>query len=293
MRVRLGSRKSPMAIRQTEIVMEKLIELFPDDEFEIIGIASEGDKQQDKPLKDFGSKGVFIKELEKALLDGEIDIAVHSAKDVPTELPDGLEIGAVTERDHAGDVLVSTAEIYPECPIIGTGSERRAFQLKRLFSDKVEIKPIRGNVNTRIEKLRRGEYDAIMLAAASVKRMGFDRDSSLKFRYFDPDEFLPAAGQGIMALEVRCGDMKKYTAAINDDISEHMLGLEREFMTLVGGGCHYPSGVYAYVNDSGECVLHGTLYRDERIADIRLTGRPEELSASVLADKCIKYTEKK
>lgn len=244
--IKIGSRKSPLAMRQTEMVVEKLKKAFPDEEFEIVGISTKGDKQLDKSLKSFGGKGVFIKELESALLSDEIQMAVHSAKDMPTELPEKLCIGAAIERGAHEDVLVccgdaalnKTSEI-----VIGTGSLRRELQIKEVFP-KAEIKPIRGNIHTRIEKLNNGEYDAIILAKAALERLEI---SDIKVM---PLDFICAAGQGIIAVEAKRGAAEKYTAEINDKNTALALAAEREFLKAVGGGCHSPVGAYAVVENN-------------------------------------------
>lgn len=238
--IKIGSRKSPLAIRQAEEALSALKAVFPDETFEIIGISTEGDKNLNAPLKSFGGKGVFIKELEAALLSGEIDIAVHSAKDMPAELPDGLCLSAALTRGPYGDVLVSLTDSEPK--VIGTGSARREVQLRGLYPN-AQIKPIRGNIHTRIGKLQSGEYDAIALAEAAIKRL--DIHDGLKIT---PLPIVSAAGQGIIALETRSGDTK-YAAAVNDADTFTALTAEREFLRLSGGGCHSPVGAYAVVRD--------------------------------------------
>lgn len=249
--IKIGSRKSPLAMRQTAIVAEKLKKAFPDEEFEIVGISTKGDKQLDKSLKSFGGKGIFIKELEAALLSDKIQMAVHSAKDMPTELPDGLCIGAAIERGAHEDILVFCGDEIsdfksgiPNKITIGTGSVRREAQIKEIFPV-VQIKPIRGNIHTRIEKLKNGEYDAIILAKAALERLDIT-DNAIKTA---PLDFICAAGQGIIAVETKCGAAEKYMTAINDKNTSLSLTAEREFLKAVGGGCHSPAGAYAVVKN--------------------------------------------
>ena len=261
-------------MRQTEIVTDKLKQAFPEDEFEIIGISTKGDKILDKSLQSFGGKGVFIKELETALISGETDMAVHSAKDMPVELPEGLRIGAVLERGAHEDVMILFSDKIPN--IIGTGSIRREVQIKEIYPD-AEIGSIRGNINTRIEKLRRGEYDAIIIAKAALERLGIGDDL-----YITPLDFVCAAGQGIIAIETRKGDLEKYMAAINDADTALALEAERAFLEVSGGGCHSPVGAYAIVKD-GVITMETMLMKDDKIIRKTLTGRePKEIAESAV-----------
>lgn len=284
--IKIGTRKSPMAVAQTQIVADMLKNAFPNDEFELIKISTEGDERLDKQLKDFRGKGAFIKEIEKALIDKSIDMAVHSAKDVPTELPPDLKIGAAIKRDWAADILVSTHEHLVKKPVIGTGSARREVQLRELYPNAV-IKPIRGNIGTRISKLRNGEYDAIMLAEASIYRLGIDKENGLYFKRFEPKSFTPAAGQGILAVEVRKGSMQKYMVAVNDEFAEKSLKIERSFLLSSGGGCHTPSGAYVEVSDNGDAKMYAMLYSNGKIARVKLKGNINSISGEKAAKECL------
>ena len=242
--IKIGSRKSPLAMRQTEMAVGALKTAFPNEEFKIVGISTEGDKKIDTPLKDFGGKGAFIKELETALLRNEIQMAVHSAKDMPTELPEGLIIAAALKRGAHRDVLVCRADTA-EIRVIGTGSARRAAQL-RLTHPNAEIRPIRGNIGTRIEKLKNGGYDAITLAEAAVERLGID-DRDIKIL---PLDFICAACQGIIAVETASeGSARCFAEAINHADTFTAMTAEREFLRATGGGCHSAAGAYAEVKD--------------------------------------------
>ncbi len=269
--VKIGSRKSPLAIRQAEEALRALKTTFPDEDFEIIGFSAEGDKNLNAPLKSFGGKGVFIKELESALLAGEIDIAVHSAKDMPTELPDGLILAAALRRGPHGDVLLSLADT-PEIKTIGTSSARREVQLREAFPN-AEIRSIRGNIGTRMGKLKNGEFDAIALARAAVERLGID-DAELKIT---PLDFVSAAGQGVIALETR-SDRAEYAAAVNDADTFTALTAEREFLRLSGGGCHSPAGAYATVR-GGVITMETLREAGGKIIRNKMSGRNPVLLA--------------
>ncbi len=219
-------------------------EHFPNDTFEIVGISTKGDRQLDKSLQSFGGKGVFIKEIETALLSGEIDMAVHSAKDMPTEICDGLTISAALLRDDRSDVLVHFGDTeLSDIKIIGTGSARRQSQAEKLFPNAV-FKPIRGNIGTRLEKVKNGEYDAVIMARAAINRLAV---SDVKIENLG-DNFICAAGQGILAIETAVGKADKYAQAINDKVAMTELKCERAFLQYTGGGCHAPCGASSEFN---------------------------------------------
>ena len=259
--IKIGSRKSQLAIKQTEAVIKKLKEHFPNDTFEIVGISTKGDRQLDKSLQSFGGKGVFIKEIETALLSGEIDMAVHSAKDMPTEICDGLTISAALLRDDRSDVLVHFGDTeLSDIKIIGTGSTRRQSQAEKLFPNAV-FKPIRGNIGTRLEKVKNGEYDAVIMARAAINRLAVSDVKienlgdnfifllwTLRSREKVGDNFICAAGQGILAIETAVGKADKYAQAINDKVAMTELKCERAFLQYTGGGCHAPCGASAEFN---------------------------------------------
>ena len=201
-KVRIGTRKSLLAVIQTEIVKDRILEAFPDREVEIVKIDTKGDQILDRSLTSFGGKGVFTAELEAELLSGKIDIAVHSAKDMPMDFPEGLGIGAALERADVRDAFVTTsgkklADLEPGS-IVGTSSLRRELMIKEINPD-VQIRLLRGNVQTRLRKLKEGMYDGIILAAAGVERLAYQDMEGICFDYMDPERFLPAAGQGILA----------------------------------------------------------------------------------------------
>lgn len=288
MNIKIGSRKSDLAIKQTEAVIEQLKMHFPSDTFEIVGISTKGDKQLDKTLQSFGGKGVFIKEIETALLNGEIDMAVHSAKDMPTEISNDLEISAALLREDRSDVLVYFGDTkISDIMIIGTGSARREAQAKKLFPHAV-FKPIRGNIHTRLEKLKNGEYDAVIMAKAAVNRLNIDNAHITNLG----DNFICAAGQGILAVETLCGKMKKYTDAINDTAAMTELTAERSFLQYTGGGCHAPCGASAVFD--GQTITMRTFYGDTK-SDVKLemTGTDPVLLGKNMAQKTLEAMEGK
>ena len=198
--IRIGSRKSRLALVQTDMVKRKIEEAFPDVRVEVVEMSTKGDELLDRSLTSFGGKGVFTKELEEALLDGRIDLAVHSAKDMPMEFPSGLGIGAVLSRGPVEDVLVTCdgtglCDLKPGS-VVGTSSLRRELQIKKA-NPLVRIRMIRGNVQTRLRKLSEGQYDAIVLAAAGLERLELSGSREYHYEYLDRSVCLPAAGQAI------------------------------------------------------------------------------------------------
>jgi len=253
----VGTRGSKLALKQTEIFLESIRKKYEklgknSPQFEIKIIKTKGDKILDSPLSRIPGKGFFVKEIEDELIEGKIDIAVHSLKDVPTELPPQLTISAYLERENPADALLglSREEIFDKVKKgyevkIGTSSLRREFQIKRIFGEKVKVLPIRGNLDTRIKKLERGECDALIVALAGVLRMKLD--SFIK-DILPPQEFLYPAGQGIIAIETRAGsDAEKITQIVNDKKTEFLGILEREIVKNIGGGCNSPFGIYTEI----------------------------------------------
>lgn len=247
--IRIGTRKSLLALVQTEIVKDALLRVFPETEIEIVKIDTKGDQLLDRSLTSFGGKGVFTVELEAELLSGAIDIAVHSAKDMPMEFPAGLGIGAVLSRADARDTFVSLdgtklADLAPGS-VVGTSSLRRELQIKEI-NPQVQIKLLRGNVQTRLRKLKEGQYDGIILAAAGIERLGYENEEEFHYEYLEPETFLPAAGQGILAVESRMGDAEtaEMLAAIHDAEAACLLAAERSFLKTIGGSCNAPAAAY-------------------------------------------------
>ena len=276
MKVRIGTRKSKLALWQANYVKE-FLEKYWSVDVELVKITTTGDKIKDVPLAKIGGKGLFVKEIEKALLEGEIDLAVHSLKDVPMEIPKGLTLGAITKRENPYDVLISRdgkkLSELPEGSKIGTSSLRRQVQIKKRRKDlKVEV--LRGNVDTRMRKLKEGLYDAIVLAYAGVKRMGFE--SEITEVLYD---FIPAVGQGSLAIEIREGDgrIEELIKPLNHRESYISAVCERAFLKELEGGCQVPIGAFAAVE--GEKVRLRAFISDlnaERFIEGEETGSVEE-----------------
>jgi len=252
MKIRIGTRKSKLALWQSEWVKSQIEKRFPDVEVELVKITTKGDKILDVPLAKIGDKGLFTKEIEEAMLRREVDIAVHSLKDVPSKLPEGLKLVAFSDREDPRDAFLSngkyTLETLPEGAVVGTSSLRRKAQLRILRPD-LEIKDLRGNVDTRIKKLKEGQYDAIILAAAGVKRLGWEDEID---EILSPDRMIPSVSQGILGIEGREGDKeieRIVREAINSYESEVAATVERAFLRTVEGGCQVPLGCYAVVNE--------------------------------------------
>ncbi|MDO5146243.1 MAG: hydroxymethylbilane synthase [Eubacteriales bacterium] len=254
--IRIGTRKSILALVQTELVKAALERAFPEVEISIVKIDTRGDQILDRSLTSFGGKGVFTAELEAELLSGAIDIAVHSAKDMPMEFPEGLGIGAVLARADVRDTFVTTdgrrlAELAPGS-VVGTSSLRRELLIKEV-NPQVKIKLLRGNVQTRLRKLREGQYDGIILAAAGVERLGCEQEEGIFYEYLNPEIFLPAAGQGILAVESRTedGEMAEMLRAIHDEEAACLLEAERAFLTTIGGSCNAPAAALCTRTEDG------------------------------------------
>src|SRR6185295_2211411 len=280
----IGSRGSKLALWQAEHARRRLIGLNSQLEVRIEIIKTTGDVKND-PLSVIGGKGVFTKELEDALLDGRIDIAVHSLKDLPTILPESLSISAICEREDPRDALVLRSGLsgslmdLPERAVVGTSSQRRLAQLKALRRD-VVIKDLRGNVDTRIRKLDEGQYDALILASAGLKRLGQQHRISLAISI---DEMLPAVGQGAIAIETRSDNELAVQSIRKLEHHETRLAClaERAFLRTLGGGCQFPIAAHGVVNGQ-ELQLEGLVAKPDgsRILRDILSGsseQPEEL----------------
>jgi hydroxymethylbilane synthase len=251
----IGSRGSKLALWQSEWVKSRLKELRPDVEIRIEIIKTSGDIMLNVPLATIGGKGVFTKELEEALLAEEIDLAVHSLKDLPTTLPDNLSIMAITEREDARDALIlregvaannNSLRDLPRGAIVGTSSLRRQAQLKHLRPD-VHIKDLRGNVDTRLRKLDEGGYDAIILASAGLRRLGFERRIDAAIAHA---EMLPAVGQGALGIETRARDERtaSLVSLLDHAPTRAACTAERALLYALGGGCQVPIAAHAIVN---------------------------------------------
>ncbi len=244
MRLRIGTRGSKLALWQANFVKER-IERLLGWQAELVVIKTKGDKITDVPLAKVGGKGLFVKEIEEALLAGEVDLAVHSLKDMPAELPEGLEIIAYTERESPWDVLLSNTPLGLEGlkgKRVGTSSLRRSAQIKKLVPG-VEILPLRGNLDTRVRKLREGLYDAVVVAEAGLKRLGINPPHCVRL-----EELIPAVGQGILAVEARCGTLREVAEILDDPKSRVEAKAERAFLKVIGGSCQVPVGCLAQLN---------------------------------------------
>jgi len=260
----IGSRDSKLALIQTELVRDALLETYPGLEIEILKIKTQGDKILDVALSKIGDKGLFTKELEKELLEGNIDLAVHSMKDLPTNLPEGLEIACTSPREDVRDVVCLSEhakargiESIADAQVIATSSLRRIAQLKSLYPDK-EFVDIRGNLQTRFQKLNDPEnkIDALVLAAAGIIRLG---EENWIDEYLDPQEVFPAVGQGALGIEIKSGNLELrefLREVLNSEIDEAIIQAERSFLRELEGGCQVPIGIYAE-EDDGNLVLQG------------------------------------
>jgi hydroxymethylbilane synthase len=252
-RLSVGTRGSPLALRQAELVVERLKALRPGIQVEIIPVRTAGDRLTEVALAEFGGKGLFVKEIEEALLDGRVDLAVHSLKDLPAELPAGLCLAAFPPREDPRDVLVSRlggglADL-PRSALVGTSSLRRRAQLLSARPD-LSIESIRGNVDTRLRKLSDRRFDAIVVAAAGLRRLGLAPDTACPL---PPDEFIPAVGQGILALEARAGDgsVLELVRGLDHLETRWQAEAERAFLLHLGGSCYTPLAAHATVHDGG------------------------------------------
>ena len=256
MKIKIGSRESALAVIQSRMVMDAIARTVPDAELELVTMKTTGDRILDKTLDQIGGKGLFVKELDQALRDGRADFTVHSLKDMPMEVPWDLPLAAFSRREDPRDVLVlpeGITELDPEKPI-GCSSRRRQLQMKELFPN-MDIRPVRGNVQTRLKKLRDGEFSALVLAAAGLKRLHLEGRIS---RYFAPEEMLPAAGQGILAVQTRQGMDTACLAGIHDPNAACCALAERAFVRALDGGCSSPVAAYAVAE--GETLTLTGLY---------------------------------
>ncbi|MDQ1590916.1 MAG: hydroxymethylbilane synthase [Pyrinomonadaceae bacterium] len=295
----IGSRGSKLALWQSEWVRARLAELRPGVEIRIEVIKTSGDVMLDVPLAVIGGKGVFTKELEEALLAEKIDLAVHSLKDLPTTLSDNLAINAITEREDARDALVlregvaatdDSLRSLPPNAVVGTSSLRRQAQLKHLRPD-VEIKDLRGNVDTRLRKLDEGGYDAIILASAGLRRLNFERRINVSITHA---EMLPAVGQGALGIETRAGDPRTaaLVALLEHAPTRAACTAERALLYALGGGCQVPIAAHAVVSgdtlrlDALVAALDGSrVIRDSIEDDARHAARAGETLAARLRER--------
>ena len=274
----IASRESLLAMWQAKYIQRRLGELYPQTEISILGMTTRGDQILDQSLSKIGGKGLFIKELEQALEDGRADIAVHSMKDMPMNVPEGFKLAAITEREDPRDAFVSkryaSLEELPQGSVVGTSSLRRESQLLAQFPH-LQVQPLRGNVQTRLRKLDEGQYAAIILAAAGLKRLELsDRITAL----LDPEQSLPAVGQGALGIECRADrtDLVELLQPLHHQETAYCVEAERAVSRVLGGSCQVPLGAFAE-------IIHGTLQLrgfvaqpdGKRIVSDALTGTPE------------------
>ncbi len=287
----VATRPSLLAYTQTLQTIELLKKKNPDCDFEIVKISTKGDKVQDKPLTSFGGTGVFVKEIENALIEGVADFAVHSLKDIPSIQPDNLILASFTKREDPRDIIltknnINYCDLHSSC-IIGTGSPRRILQIKLLLKNAV-FKDLRGNIDTRLAKLETNEYDAIVLAAAGIKRLGkkINENSFLKTNIC-----IPAVGQGAIALECRKDDVETINIlrSVNDIETEIAITAERSFMKTIGGGCKFPLAAYCIVNDL--FIEMETIVGDQNtLKFIKLKGKEIKENAKILGENMANET---
>jgi hydroxymethylbilane synthase len=287
--LRIGSRGSQLALWQANHITALLRARGHQVELEII--KTTGDKITDVALAQVGTKGMFTKEIEDALAEGRVDLAVHSLKDLPTDLPPGFELVAITERVNPRDVMLSVQydclDALPKGAKVGTSSLRRQAQLKAFRSDLV-VHPLRGNVDTRVRKLEEGEYDAIILAAAGLTRLG---KTELVKEYLPAEFMCPAAGQGALGIEIREGDveMRKHLEFLNDADARAATICERTLLSKLGGGCQVPIGAFAEVKD-GKLQLTGVVARPDGSEVLReqQTGTDPVLLGELVGDTLLR-----
>lgn len=277
--IRIATRKSQLALWQAEFVGQCLQSYHPGLNVELVTMTTQGDRILDSPLAKIGGKGLFVKELEQSILRQESDIAVHSMKDVPVELPEGLHIAVMLEREDPRDAFVSnnfaSLDALPRNAIVGTSSLRRRCQLAEIRPD-LEIKELRGNVNTRLKKLDEGDYHAIILASAGLKRLQMqDRIREIMATQL----MLPAIAQGAIGVECRQGDsdIETLLAPLNDDITQQRVLAERAMNARLQGGCQVPIGGYAEI-EQGVIVVRGLVGRPDgsEIVHGVISGRPQD-----------------
>ncbi|XP_054651049.1 porphobilinogen deaminase-like isoform X2 [Dunckerocampus dactyliophorus] len=292
--IRIGTRKSQLARIQTDSVADKLKEMYPDIVVEIVAMSTTGDKILDRALSKIGEKSLFTKELETALEKDMVDLVVHSLKDLPTTLPPGFTIAAVLKRENPHDAVVlhpkhvgKTLETLPRNSVIGTSSLRRAAQLKKRFPH-LEFKDIRGNLNTRLKKLdEKEDFAAIILAAAGLKRMGWENRIS---QILEPEDCMYAVGQGALAVEIRASDtdILEMLSVLNDSDTVLRCIAERAFLRHLEGGCSVPVAVHTEVNDS-QLYLTGAVYSLDGLESLKDT-----MQTSIPAtDKCQEEVDEK
>lgn len=292
MHYKIGTRGSALALAQTEIVIRAFCRAYPEDTCEAVVIRTKGDKIQDKPLDAIGGKGLFVEEIEKALLEGEIQMAVHSLKDMPDQLPKGLVFSKALKREDARDVLITrtgcSLKELPQGAVIATGSQRRSAELRAIRSD-LRIVGIRGNVDTRIRRLKEGlpdgtVLDGIVIAAAGLIRLGREEEITC---YLEPEDMVPSPGQGILAVEVREDNraLLEKLNALSDASTERAVAAERGFLNYTGGNCRIPVGACYREYPDGSCELRTLLGTEDgnRLTKVCVRRTAEDIPSVPLA----------
>ena len=286
--IRIATRQSPLALWQANHVRETLLEKWPSLTIELLPMVTSGDKFLKDKLLVAGGKGLFVKELEEALLDKRADFAVHSTKDMPAELPSGLSLAAICKRHNPYDALVSSkfthCDALPLNAIVGTSSLRRQSQLLAYRPD-LQIKTLRGNINTRLAKLEAGEYDAIILAASGLERMGLEQSIT---ELLSDDIMLPACGQGALCIECRSDDqdIQNIISILNDPVSSLCVHTERTVNAQLGGNCHVPLAVFCKMTSDSQLQLKAKILNPNGSLFIEETQTGTMEQATQLAMQC-------
>lgn len=272
----IGTRGSKLSISQTNWVMDELKKANPECDYKITPITTKGDVDS-RPLFTIDQKGIFEKEVDRAVAESEVDFAVHSLKDVPSDLPEGLVLACIPKRESVNDVLITkngfNLDELPKNSVVGTSSLRRAVQISRKRPD-LKVKPIRGNIETRINKIGDGSFDAIVLALAGISRLGLDT----KYSILSTDDFSPSPGQGALAIVARKGDMDtiKMLQKIQDTDSRNEIEAERELSNVVESGCRFPVGAYAKSNgDEMNLTVHAFSVDGAESITVTKTGKKD------------------
>ena len=288
--VRIGSRDSKLAVMQTELIMHAVTKYHPEIQFELVTMKTTGDVILNQTLDKIGGKGLFVKELDIALAEGRIDCCVHSLKDMPMEVPEELPLLAFSKREDPRDVLVlpeGASELDKSKPL-GCSSLRRTLQLKKLYPD-MDVRSIRGNLQTRLRKLDEGQYSALILAAAGLKRLGLESRIN---RYFTADEIIPAAGQGILAVQGRKGEDYSFLNGYCDEEAWAAGRAERAFVKLLDGGCSSPVAAHAEISGD-ELYLRGLYYNEKDGSYVTGTLRGDKADAESLGRELAETLRKK
>ena len=273
MKLRIGSRDSKLAVKQSNMVIEQILKNHKDIDIELITMKTTGDIILDKTLDKIGGKGLFLKELDKALIDNKTDISVHSLKDMPMDIDEDMPILAYLERENPLDVLIlpkGKTEIDKTKPI-GSSSKRRVLQLEKLYPE-CYFKPVRGNLQTRLQKLDNGEYSALVLAYAGIKRLGLE---DRIFKIFSSEEIIPACGQGIIAVQGKKGQEYPFIKELNNKKAEYEARCERAFVRELDGGCSLPICAYAIL-EGDEINLTGFYADDNNYIIEKMTSKKED-----------------